>query len=187
MSVESILLSHSRFVRRAIAVAALPILQFSSAARERLPEMMGPRYVNLLTTSRAGSPMDTFVALLISWPMTWVFFKLICLTHSLCTESNGGGLCITGCAHGLVAKVQEEVCCLQWACKWRQGHNFRNAIDAFLMFLKTGNVLCSTATLLQSIVRAFLLALKLYFKPIFVLQYLHYDTQQPLLYGHECL
>ena len=35
--------------------------------------------------------------------------QAICLiTHSLCTESDGGGLCIVVCPHGLVAKVREE-------------------------------------------------------------------------------
>ena len=68
--------SHTRFVGRAIAVSALPILEFSSASRERLLEMVDPRYANLSTTLRAWSPMDAFRALLMFWPITWVFFKL---------------------------------------------------------------------------------------------------------------
>lgn len=81
------MLSHTHFVRRAIAVAALPILEFSTASRERLLEMVDPRYLNLSTTSRVWSPMDTFGALLMCWPITLEFFKLTARPNSAKTAA----------------------------------------------------------------------------------------------------
>ncbi len=75
------LLFHTLLVRRAIAIDALPILVFSSLSRERLLEME-PRYVKSSTTSRVWSPMEMQGVLLTSWPMTFVFFRLMVSPNS---------------------------------------------------------------------------------------------------------
>ncbi len=76
--VVSMLLFHTLLVRWAIAIDALPILVlFSSLSRERLLEIVEPRYVKSFIVSRVWWPMEMQGVLLTSWPMTFDFFRLM--------------------------------------------------------------------------------------------------------------
>ena len=79
----SMVFSHTFFVRRAMAVAALPILTLSSASRDKLLEIVEPRWVNLSTTSWEWSPMVIAGVVLTSCPMMLVFFRLMVRANSL--------------------------------------------------------------------------------------------------------
>ncbi len=79
------LLFHTLLVRRAIAIDALPILVFSSLSKERLLEMVEPRYIKSSTVSRVWWPMEMQGVLLTSWPMTFDGWR-----HHLLTDWRRG-------------------------------------------------------------------------------------------------
>ena len=76
-----------------MAVDALPIFVLSSASRDRLPEMVEPRYVKFSTTSRVWAPMAIAAAESASWPMMWVFLRLIVRRNSV--QASGKRVVIT--------------------------------------------------------------------------------------------